>query len=394
MFLERVAEGAPDPVFGLQGVFGADARKQKMSLMVGTYRNDQLKSVLLSVVSQTRKKLLDEFADYLPIDGSPDFTREIGALCFGEKLWKERQGSIYAAQGVGGTGALRVGADFLAQEVSRGVSIPQPTWPNHRSIFERAGFSVDPLPYYSVQRHSFDREGYLGALRVAPKGSVVLLHGSCHNPTGCDPSLEDWTEIQSICAERHLFPFFDVAYQGFGDGLEQDAAAVRMFVESGTECAVAYSCSKNFSLYCQRVGALFVVCRDPAIKARVGSQVRRIIRALYSNPPAHGALVVAAICSDPTLRQQWSSEVLQMNERIRSTRSLLWEKLAAAGQQQFSFIQNHRGMFSYLDLDRGQVHRLMEEFAVYTLDSGRINIAGLNQDNIDYFVESLVAVSS
>ncbi len=383
MFLDHVSEGAPDPVFGLQGAFAADLRAEKMSLMVGIYKDAQLKSELMPIVDQ--EKAADRMADYLPIDGLVEFTQQVGELCFGHDQWSKHRSKIYGAQAVGGTGALRVGAEFLAQEVGRSVWIPHPTWPNHRSILERAGCTVSTLPYYNRDLHSFDRKAYLDALQALPEKSIVLFHAACHNPTGSDPTFEDWTRISDICKERQLFPFFDMAYQGFGAGIEEDARAVRYFLEQGHEMAVAYSCSKNFSLYCQRVGALFVVCGDAAVKGRVASQVKRIIRALYSNPPAHGAFLVAQILKSPAKREIWKQELEAMRKRISSMREKLVKKLPS----RFSFVKHHKGMFSYLDLDKEQVARLIEEEAVYTLDSGRINLAGLNDENIDRFIESL-----
>ena len=395
MFFEQVPEGAPDPVFGLLGAFNEDPRPHKLSLMVGTYKDPFLRNTMLPVLREVQKKkqLLDEFADYLPIDGSPEFCDLIGELCFGQSIWKKIGERVYSTQSVGGTGALRVGADFIAREVGRTIWIPQPTWPNHRTVFERAGFTVQNLPYYDSKSHSFNREGYFGAIRALAPKSVVLFHTSCHNPTGCDPSHRDWNELADLCQERELLPFFDTAYQGFGLGIEQDTYPVRHFAEKGLDFLVAYSCSKNFSLYCQRVGALFVVTSNPSIQSKVGSQVKRIIRSLYSNPPAHGALMVAEILKNREWNGIWRDEVDEMRSRISSMREKLIEKIEAKSRSiDFSFIRNHKGMFSYLDLSKNQVDRLIEEFGVYTLDSGRINVAGLNEQNIDYFVESLLNV--
>lgn len=395
MFFEQVLEGAPDPVFGLLGTFNADPRPYKLSLMVGTYKDARLQNVMLPVLREVQKKkqLLDELADYLPIDGSSEFCQLVGGLLFGEALWKEIKDRVYTAQSVGGTGALRLGADFIAREVGRTVSIPLPTWPNHRTIFERSGFTVQNIPYYDSRIHGLNKDAYFSSLRALPKKSVILFHTSCHNPTGCDPMQQDWNELADLCQERELLPFFDTAYQGFGAGLEQDAYPVRLFAKKGLEFLVAYSCSKNFSLYCQRVGVLLVVSSSASVKMKVGSQVKRIIRSLYSNPPAHGALMVAEILKNPAWKATWAEEVEQMRCRISEMREKLIEKIEARSRSvDFSFIRNHKGMFSYLDLKKEQVDRLIEEFGVYTLDSGRINVAGLNEQNLDYFVESLLKV--
>ncbi|MDE3045044.1 MAG: aspartate/tyrosine/aromatic aminotransferase [Verrucomicrobiota bacterium] len=394
IFFEHVIEGPPDAVFGLMGTFRADQRPEKINLMVGIYKDEHLKSEVMPVVKKAKEKVLasDQMADYLPFDGAPQFFESLGKLVFRE--WGNVEDRVYATQAIGGTGALRLGADFLAQEVGKRVWIPQPTWANHRGIFERAGFTVETLPYYSSAQHGIDKSAYFKHLRSLPPKSVVLFHGTCHNPTGCDPTLEEWKEISHICKERSLLPFFDFAYQGFGDGVEEDAGPVRLFLDEGHEFLVAYSCSKNFSLYCQRVGALFVVCKEAAVKPRVGSQIKRIIRTTYSNPPAHGAKIVAEVLNDRALKVEWLKELDQMRHRISQARALLVKKLVAKAKKiDFRFVQQHKGMFSYLDLSPKQVKELMEKHGIYMLDSGRINVAGLTSQNIDRVVDQVIAVS-
>jgi len=396
MFFDNVLEAAPDPIFGMVTAFDADVRKDKISLMVGVFKDEHLKSELMPVVKQAKSEVIpsDETADYLPIDGFSEFCRELGILAFGPTHWEQNHSRIYAAQTVGGTSALRLGAEFLVRQVGKKIYIPQPTWGNHRNIFESSGLTVETIPYYSKELHQFDAKGYLKALEALEPNSILLLHACCHNPTGSDPTLETWKQISHLCKKKHIFPFFDFAYQGFGQGLDEDAAVVRLFLEEGHEFLVAYSCSKNFSLYCQRVGALFAVSSSGAVKTRVGSQMKKMIRSLYSNPPAHGAKIVAHILKDSQLRAEWQKQLSVMQKRITSMRELLVDKLEARSKgRDFSFLRNHRGMFSYLDLTKNQVQELIDRFALYTLDSGRISIPGITKNNIDRIVESIIAVT-
>jgi aromatic-amino-acid transaminase len=385
---DQVAEGAPDPIFGLVGTFLADKRAEKINLMVGTYHDEQLRKELMPVVRKAKEAIAskDLLADYLPIDGLKSLPELLGGVLFGEKGWKESREWIYGAQGVGGTGALRAGAEFLAQHLSKVVAVPDPTWANHKAIFERAGFVVKSIPYYNRSEHRFDRGQYIEGLKKLEKKTVVLLHACCHNPTGSDPTEADWREISTVCKERELIPFFDMAYQGFGKGVEEDAYAVRLFLERGHEMLVAYSCSKNFSLYCQRVGALFAVCKNEAVKERVGSQIRRAIRAMVSNPPAHGAKIVEEVLTHH--KAEWVQELNQMRKRIESSRHALAQKLS----KHFQFILSHQGMFSYLDLTKTQVQTLIDKDAIYTLDSGRINVAGLTSGNIARVTDCITEV--
>ena len=395
MFFDDVPEGAPDPIFGMLGAFEADTRIKKVSLMVGIFKDENLRSELIPAVRQAKEKILptDQLADYLPMDGIKEFGAALGSVLFGKKHWDEQHSRIYAAQAIGGTGALRLGADFLALGIGNKAYVAQPTWPNQRTILEKAGFEVEALPYYNREIHRFDRDAYLQQLRKLEPRSVVVFHAVCHNPTGSDPSLEEWKEISAICKEREIIPFFDCAYQGFGDGLDEDAKAVRLFLEEGHEMVIAYSCSKNFSLYSQRVGALFIVCPNAAVKTRVASQVKRVIRPMYSNPPAHGARIVAKVLNDPELARDWQKQLGQMRHRISVARqSLIQRLMAKSAEIDFSFLKHHKGMFSYLDLTKHQVQELIDKYAIYTLESDRINVAGLTFGNIDYVVDSIVKV--
>jgi aspartate/tyrosine/aromatic aminotransferase len=395
MFFDKVEEGQPDAIFGLSAAFAADVRPQKVDLLVGIYKDEHLRSELLPSVRRAKEQIIgqDILADYLPIDGDPEFLEGIKALIFCGDALKEAHGRIYGAHTAGGTVALRIGAEFLAQEVTKAIFIPNPTWPNHRSIFERAGCKVDTYPYYSREKQNFDLDAMAEKLEKIPEKSAILLHACCHNPTGCDPSLQEWKEISLLMRDKKLVPFFDFAYQGLGDGIEKDAAAVRMFLEDGHEMLIAYSCSKNFSLYCQRVGGLFVSCDTNSVKFRVGSQVKRIIRALYSNPPAHGARIVREILKRDDLRALWEKDLQAVHHRITLMRESFTQRLISHSKKvNFQHLRNHKGMFSYLGIDGAKSRQMIEQFAIYIQESGRINVAGLTFKNLDYVADSLLKV--
>ncbi len=392
MFFQDVNEAQPDAIFGLLGAFAADVRKEKVNLMVGIYKNDELKAELLSSVKKAQEQVEDLMADYLPMDGLAELIELVGPVVFGD-IWKGAHGRIYAAHTAGGTAALRVGAEFVAQEVGKVICVPNHTWPNHRSILERAGCKVENYPYYSRDKKGFDAGSMVAFLKGLAEKTCVLLHACCHNPTGCDPTIEEWGEISRVMRERKLLPFFDFAYQGLGEGLEKDAEAVRLFVRDGHQMLIAYSCAKNFSMYCHRVGVLFVVDENTAVKTRVGSQIKRIIRAMYSNPPAHGAKVVAEVLKNDGLRKQWLKDLEEMRKRLNTTRETLIQRLIAKGNgMNFGYLRGHKGMFSFIDLNKSQVQKLIDRFAIYMTDNGRISVAGLSSKNIDYVVNSLLSV--
>jgi aspartate/tyrosine/aromatic aminotransferase len=380
MFFHEVAEAPPDPIFGLLGAFQADVRKEKVNLMVGIYKDERLRAEPLSSVKRVVVGM--EVADYLPIDGLAELVELLGPVVFGGGWDRER---MYGAHTVGGTGALRVGGEFLVQEVTKVCAVPNHTWPNHR-LLERAGMTLKTYPYYSREKRGFDVEALLGFLRGLPKKTAVMLHACCHNPTGCDPNEREWREISRVMKEGQLVPFFDFAYQGLGEGVEKDAEAIRLFVREGHEMLVAYSCSKNFSMYSQRVGALFVVGENTGVKMGVGSQVKRIIRALYSNPPEYGARVVVEVLKKE--RELWLKDLEGMRARLGNMRRVLVEKLGS----EFDYLQGHKGMFSFIDLDKGQVKRLIDEYAIYMTDNGRISVAGLSRENVDYVVRGILSV--
>ena len=304
------------------------------------------------------------------------------------------EGRAVTAQALGGTGALKIGADFLRQLLPQAkAAISNPSWENHRALFERAGFEVVEYAYYDPATHGLDYEGMLASLRALPEQSVVVLHACCHNPTGVDPTLEQWAGIVEVIKARKLVPFLDIAYQGFGDGLEEDAAVVRMFADQGLTMLISSSFSKSFSLYGERVGALTIVAGDKEEGARVLSQVKRVIRTNYSNPPTHGGTVVATVLNSPELFSLWSQELAEMRERIRLMRRQLVDKLKALGvAQDMEFVVKQRGMFSYSGLSAEQVERLRQDHAIYAVSSGRICVAALNSGNIDRVAQAIAAV--
>ena len=399
MSLFSSVELAPrDPILGLNEAFAADSRAGKVNLGVGVYYDAQGRIPLLRAVREAERMRIEaaQPRGYLPIDGLVAYDQAVQKLVFGADSAAVAAGRVVTAQSLGGTGALKVGADFLKQLLPDAkVAISDPSWANHRAIFEGAGFEVVSYPYYDAATHGVDFGGMLDGLQALDKGSIVILHACCHNPTGVDLSLEQWAQVIEVLRERELVPFMDIAYQGFGDGNDEDAASVRLCAESGLSMFVANSFSKSFSLYGERVGALSVVTGDADEAKRVQSQLKRIIRANYSNPPTHGATLVATVLNTPELHAQWVEELGGMRERIRAMRSGLVERIAANGVQgDFSFIERQRGMFSYSGLTREQVERLREEFGIYAVGSGRICVAALNDANLDGVAAAIAAVSA
>lgn len=395
MFFHQVNEAQPDPIFGLAAALAADTRPQKVNLMVGIYKDEHLRAEWFSSIRMAKEQSGGQElpADYLPIDGLSELIGRLGPVVFGEAAWAENQGRIYGAHTAGGTGALRAGVELLAQEVGKTIYIPHYTWPNHRAIAERIGCRVETYPYYNHEKWGFDFDAMAACLEKLSPKTVVVLHACCHNPTGCDPNVQEWKELSLLMKEKKLLPFFDFAYQGLGDGVEKDAEAVRLFLREGHEMLIAYSCSKNFSMYCHRVGALFAVTENAAVKHRVGSQLKKIIRALYSNPPAYGAWIVNEVLKQDDLRKQWLKDLEGVRHRLTQMRESLVKRLIAqAKERDFRYVQEHKGMFSFLDLDKSQVQKLIETYAIYVLDSGRINVAGLTSENIDAVVKGVLAV--
>ncbi|MGB8920511.1 MAG: amino acid aminotransferase [Pseudomonas sp.] len=397
MSLFSAVEMAPrDPILGLNEAFNADTRTTKVNLGVGVYCNEEGRIPLLRAVieAETFRAAQHASRGYLPIDGIAAYDQAVQKLLFGNDSPLIAAGRIVTTQAVGGTGALKIGADFLKQLLPNAVvAISDPSWENHRALFETAGFPVQNYRYYDAASHDVNRAGMLEDLNALPNGSIVILHACCHNPTGVDLTPADWNNVLEVVKAKGHVPFLDMAYQGFGDGIDEDAAAVRLFAESGLTFFVSSSFSKSFSLYGERVGALSIVSESKEESARVLSQVKRVIRTNYSNPPTHGASIVAAVLNSPELRAQWEAELAEMRLRIRGMREQMVALLAEkAPQRDFSFVGRQRGMFSYSGLTTEQVHRLRNEFGIYALDTGRICVAALNQSNIKAVTDAIVQV--
>jgi len=381
-FFKSVEQLPPDPIFGLNTAFAADNRKNKVNLGAGVYKTAELKPFILNTVKNAEKLLiqLETSKDYLSIDGEKQYLEKTRLLVFGETSSPER---IYGAQSVGATSALLVGASFLKELKYEKIYIPDPSWENHRRVFLAAGLEVDTYPYYKPNGIDFENLCHFLKNEI-PNKSSLILHASCHNPTGFDPKFEEWKEIQDILAKRDIFPFFDFSYQGLGTNLDEDAKAIRYFAEKGMQFAVAISHAKNFGLYAERPGALYFVCSDQDEARKVGSHVKTIIRGLYSNPPCHGARIVAIILEDENLKKHWISELTAMRERIGEMRRALTAKLhIKLPKDNFDFVLSQKGMFSFVGLEEKKVDHLTKEFGIYLPKNGRINIAGLNTENME-----------
>ncbi len=385
-----------DPIFGLTEAYTADQRPGKVNLGVGVYYTDEGKVPLLRAVLEAEKELVAKQSPraYVPIEGPNPYNSAVQNLLFGADSPLIKEGRVLTAECLGGTGALRVGGDFVKRlETNAPAAISAPSWENHRGIFESAGYQVLEYAYFDPKTRGVDFEGMVKSLESFPAKTLVILHACCHNPTGADLTPDQWKKIISICQTRQLIPFLDIAYQGFATGIEEDGAAVQLFADSGMSFFVSSSFSKSFSLYGERVGALSIVTQSKEESARVLSQLKRVIRTNYSNPPTHGAAIVAMVLNSPKLRQMWEDELAEMRERIKAMRHGLNKKLAAAGaQQDFSFIETQRGMFSYSGLTADQVANLQEQDGIYALSTGRICVAALNTKNLDRVAQAIARV--
>lgn len=390
---DPVALAPPDPIFGLVKAYQTDPRPNKINLLIGFYKTEELTTPVLDCVKKAETILLqnEKHKEYLPIDGNGLFIEKIGLLIFGETFWNTQR--IYGAQAVGGTGALRLLGDFFKKEITQEIGVSNPTWPNHPGIFKSAGLQVHQYPYYDRTRHCLVFDKMVEYFNTLKSGSLILFHSNCHNPTGYDLSQEQWKELSHLFRVKNLIPFFDVAYQGFGKGIEEDVWAVRYFFEQGHEMAVAYSCAKSFSLYGERVGALYVVSNTSKNTHQIQSQIKALIRTNYSNPPIHGAAVVATILSSKELIQEWKNDLVQIRKRIMSMRKMLSDALKGARtQRDFGFMERASGLFSYTGLDAKQVERLIAEYGIYLPSDGRINVTGLNKSNLEYVVNAMIKV--
>ncbi len=411
---EHIQPAPPDPILGLAEAFRAEPNPNKINLSVGVYQDASGKTPILESVRRAGRIVLERQTSmsYLPIPGSPAYAAAVQRLLFGAGHEVESSARAATSHTPGGTGALRVAADFIHQQFPNAtVWLTQPTWPNHPQIFAAAGVPTKSFPYFDVKTNALAFEEALAQIEKIPAGDVVLLHGCCHNPTGIDPTPEQWAKLADAVYRRGLLPLLDFAYQGFADGIEEDAVGLRAFAgephntsEPGNksepgrprprhELIVCSSFSKNFGLYCERVGALTIIAKDRAAADTVQSQVKACIRANYSNPPAHGAELVTTVLNDAELRKLWEQEVAQMRERINGMRELLVKSLKAKGVPgDYSFITRQRGMFSFSGLTPEQVKTLKEKHAIYIVGSGRINVAGITEKNVEPLCEAIADV--
>ncbi len=393
---EKIQAAPADPILGLGEAFKAETREGKVNLGIGVYKDADGQTPIVKAVKEAEKRLLatENTKNYLTIDGVAAFNAETQKLLFGADSEIVQNKRAKTAQSLGGTGALRVAAEFIKRQTNaKNVWISAPTWPNHNAIFNAVGINIRDYRYYDKTSHGLDWDGMIADLSQAEAGDVVLLHGCCHNPTGIDPTPEQWAQLAKMSAEKGWLPLFDFAYQGFANGLEQDAAGLRAFAANHQEMLVASSYSKNFGLYNERVGAFTLVAADEETANRAFSQVKTIIRTLYSNPSSHGGSAVAIVLQDEALKAQWIAELDEMRGRIKEMRQKFVDLLQEYGaEQDFSFIVNQNGMFSFSGLSAEQVDRLKDEFAIYAVRSGRINVAGITEANIRYLCESIVKV--
>ena len=397
MSLFTAVEMAPrDPILGLNEQFNADTNPAKVNLGVGVYYDDQGKLPLLQCVQIAEKAMMEtpKPRGYLPMDGVAAYDAAVKVLVFGADSEPVKSGRIATAQGIGGTGGLKIGADFLKKlSPSAKVLISDPSWENHRALFTQAGFVIESHPYYDAAKKGINFDGMLAALNAAAEGTIIVLHACCHNPTGYDITSAQWDQVVAVVKARGLTPFLDMAYQGFGYGLQEDGAVVTKFVAAGLSFFISTSFSKSFSLYGERVGALSVLCQSREEADKVLSQLKLVIRTNYSNPQIHGGMVVATVLNSPALRAQWEEELTEMRVRIKAMRQKLVDGLKAAGvKQDMSFITTQIGMFSYSGLSKDQMVRLRSEFGIYGTDTGRMCVAALNSKNIDYVCAAIAKV--
>lgn len=396
MIFETLSMAPADPILGLTEAFNKDPNPNKINLSVGVYKDAEGKTPVFRSVKRAEEHILqrETSKNYMPIEGAPDYARAVQALVLGVDHPAVSAKRVATVHTPGGTGALRVAGDFIRQMLpGRTVWLSNPTWPNHPNVFKAAGLPTDTYPYFDAAANALDFDAMTAKLKTLPEGDIVLLHGCCHNPTGIDPTPEQWQVIGEILDARKLLPLIDFAYQGLGDGLDEDAAGVRALCRPGREMLICTSFSKNFGLYNERVGALTVVAANEQGAQIALSQLKACIRANYSNPPAHGAAIVTTILNDAGLRAEWESEVRDMRDRINGMRALFVDTLKAKGvQRDFSFLKQQRGMFSFSGLTKEQVETLRQKYAIYILGSGRINVAGMTESNMEPLCNAIADV--
>ncbi len=393
---DQLEMAPPDAILGLTEAFKKDPNPDKINLGVGVYKDAENKTPVLDCVKRAEERILAEETSkgYLPIPGGPDYTAKVQAMLFGADHEIVTSGRASTAHTPGGTGALRVAGDFVkSQFPGTPIWMSSPTWANHPAIFAAAGVETKSYPYYDAENKCLDFDAMMKAIAEIPAGDVILLHGCCHNPSGMDPTPEQWTKLAELTAERGLLPLIDFAYQGFSQGVEEDAQGLRAFCTAGREFMVCGSFSKNFGLYSERTGSFTLVGPDADAAKRAFSHVKRCIRANYSNPPSHGGAIVAAVLADAELTALWKRELAEMRDRVNGMRQLLVETLKAKGvSQDYSFITTQKGMFSFSGLNKDQVARLREESSIYIVGSGRINVAGMTEANMDRLCSAIAAV--
>jgi len=393
---ENLKPVAIDPILGLMVAFKSDNRAEKIDLGVGVYQDDRGRTPVMASVKEAESRLmeLETTKSYQGMAGDPDYNQRMMELLLGKDHSILSTGRVKSIQAPGGSGALRVGAEVIrrARPESK-LWVGMPTWPNHIPLLGSAGFDIKQYPYYDVDARQVDTDKMMEALRQVPVGDLVLLHGCCHNPTGADLTNEQWDSIADLALERGFIPFIDTAYQGLGNGLDEDAYGMRMMAERLPEVIIASSCSKNFGLYRERTGSITFIAETSEQADIVVSQAMSTARSIYSMPPAHGALLVSMVLGDPQLRSQWEAELEEVRLRIKSMRNLLCDSLEnnAAGMD-FSHIKRQNGMFSFLGITTPQLERLRTEFGIYIVSSTRINLAGVNSNNIEYLTQSLLTV--
>lgn len=393
-FFDTITALPEDPIFGLQMAFTKDPRPNKVNLGIGAYKDADGKSYVFNSVRKAEEFLLkqDLNKDYLPIDGLLSYISETAKLIFGNHS-KLSEGSIFGAQTVGGTSALRIGGEFLANNSSKTIYIPNMTWANHRLVLNSAGLKVDQYPYYNTTTHQLDFSAMCERIKQMQRGEIIVLQGTSHNPTGINPSLDQWKELSSIIKKAEVFPFFDLAYQGFGKGLTEDVEPLLCFVNDGHSLLVAYTYAKNMGLYGERVGALFAVTDKKETAQKVATHIKQIIRSMYSNPPLHGARIVEQVLKNEALKAEWIQELSTIKQRIDEMRkAFVTEVLSKETNSHYQFLnQNQTGLFIYTGLNETQTNSLKQDFGIY-LPDGRLNVAGINSMNMDYVIESILSL--
>jgi aspartate aminotransferase len=394
-FFTNVPFFPPDPIFGLTATYLADPRTEKVNLTVGLYKTDELKTPVLRSVKKAEAYLLENESgkEYLPTEGDKTFLDFSGSFVFGKEFWNSAKNRIVSGQMVGGTGGLRIGGEFVRQELTDHIYISDPSWANHRGVFTKSGLTVENYPYYDREKNVVDFDKLYAFLSKLKEKSVVVLHACCHNPTGAELSMQQWKELSELFLLKRLIPF-DFAYQGFGLNIEEDAAAVRLFAKEGHEMIVCNSFSKNFGLYAERVGTLFIVGSSESTYQNVLSSLKLLIRTNFSNPPVHGARIVSHILADSKLKKEWEAELVDMRNRVVEMRNALTDALVSKCKtRDFSFFKDRAGMFSFSGLNLEQVDRLMKDYSIYLTKDGRMNVCGLNHQNIHYVVDAIVEVA-